>query len=302
MAKKLILVNEDMYKTMLNKQKQQSDITKEDLNDEDAINLNFIRRIMKKAKEKRGRNMGAKNIAYNQELRRYLKLRKEVKDKPLKVELSNLAKLIMKKPEASPKIPKKFRKWSVNSNNESIKSAIYDEDDEEFEPFDLGMKKGSSIKSGDLEKYLTPRNEFYQLFNPNISAENIPTSSISAKMKQEEEAKKETTPKKKIYPQLLNDLPDGQKIYDYIMIEPEKFNFNAKGNVVAKGNRPLLQSNIARIIEYHLMENTPGNVEPTGYKTVAYQLKKNQYIKDMVNDYKKRTKNRRSTFKPSLWK
>jgi len=101
MAKKLVLVPEDMYRGLL-VQKKSTNSTNDThrlspLGDGD-INLEFTRKNMLKARDQRGKskNISAKNTDYNQELRRYLRFRKEMREKPIKVKLSNGANVIVK--------------------------------------------------------------------------------------------------------------------------------------------------------------------------------------------------------------
>jgi hypothetical protein len=86
MAKKLILVDEDMYKSLINQQK-----------DDNKLNLDFIQNNMDKAINNKSKNLSTKNINYQQNLRRYLKARKEQINKPIKAELSNGQKVVLNK-------------------------------------------------------------------------------------------------------------------------------------------------------------------------------------------------------------
>ncbi|CAK5081187.1 unnamed protein product [Meloidogyne enterolobii] len=73
MANKFILVPEDIYRGL----------TTYDAGDP---NLDFIRSDIEKIKRKKD-NPSAKNVKYNQELRRYLHIRNEQQNKPVKVEM-----------------------------------------------------------------------------------------------------------------------------------------------------------------------------------------------------------------------
>ena len=84
MAIKYILVPEDMYKGLISASSESEN-----------INLDFTKNKLEKIKKHKS-NPSTKNILYNQELRRYLKLKKEADDKPFKVELKNGAKILTK--------------------------------------------------------------------------------------------------------------------------------------------------------------------------------------------------------------
>ncbi|CAK5045246.1 unnamed protein product [Meloidogyne enterolobii] len=75
MANKFILVPEDIYRGL----------TTSDLGDP---NLDFTRRNLEKSK-RRKESESSKNVHYNQELRRYLQLRNERENRPVKVEVVN---------------------------------------------------------------------------------------------------------------------------------------------------------------------------------------------------------------------
>ncbi|KAL3108860.1 hypothetical protein niasHT_015036 [Heterodera trifolii] len=59
-------------------------------------NLGFVKQQLEAVKRKRAANVSERNVLYNQQLRRYLKMRKEAKDRPVKVQLSNGAQLLNK--------------------------------------------------------------------------------------------------------------------------------------------------------------------------------------------------------------
>nr|CAD2204626.1 unnamed protein product [Meloidogyne enterolobii] len=73
MANKFILVPEEIYRGLTS-------------NDVGEPNLDFTRRNLEKSKLKR-ESESAKNVHYNQELRRYLHMRNERENKPVKVEM-----------------------------------------------------------------------------------------------------------------------------------------------------------------------------------------------------------------------
>jgi len=78
---KFILVPQDLYRGLLSKPSTD-------------INLDFAKGSLDKAKSNRKLDASAKNVLYNQELRRYLKIKRDIEDKPVKVELTNGAQLL----------------------------------------------------------------------------------------------------------------------------------------------------------------------------------------------------------------
>lgn len=83
MSSKFLLIPEDMYHGLLS-----SALPKED------TNLIFTKEELDASKNKQVQDKSAKNVLYNQELRRFLKLRKEAENKPVKVELSDGSKMV----------------------------------------------------------------------------------------------------------------------------------------------------------------------------------------------------------------
>lgn len=101
MSNKFILVPEAMYEGLLT-----SNVPKEN------PNLAFTKEKLDRAKNVRRLNKSAKNVLYNQELRRYLKIRKEAEEKPVKVELSDGSKLIQR--------PVNTRNAGIGTDDENV--------------------------------------------------------------------------------------------------------------------------------------------------------------------------------------
>jgi hypothetical protein len=91
MALKYILIPEAMYKNIT--QKEPSN-----------INLDYERQLLEKAKNERT-DPKTKNINYNQELRRYLKIKKEADDKPVRVKVIDGPTVITKTPTITRRTP-----------------------------------------------------------------------------------------------------------------------------------------------------------------------------------------------------
>src|SRR5690348_2648476 len=82
---KLMLVPESMYNGLLKANEFK-----------DQNNYEFIKSKLSKLKRNKKLSVSAKNVLYNQELRRYLAMRNEERDKPVKVELASGAKILTK--------------------------------------------------------------------------------------------------------------------------------------------------------------------------------------------------------------
>ncbi|KAL3117299.1 hypothetical protein niasHT_001217 [Heterodera trifolii] len=81
MASKFVLVPDEIYRGLTN-------------SDSGNINLDFVQRALERTKRK-GENVTAKNVNYNQELSRYLHLRDEHQNKPSKVEITKGLKALI---------------------------------------------------------------------------------------------------------------------------------------------------------------------------------------------------------------
>jgi predicted RNA-binding protein (virulence factor B family) len=96
-AKKYLIIPEEQYRGLINATNITTKRTESNNNNEllaaptedDNINLSFIKRNLEKSKNKKIKNLSQKRINYMQDLRRYLKIQKELKDRPVKVKLSN---------------------------------------------------------------------------------------------------------------------------------------------------------------------------------------------------------------------
>ena len=160
MASTYILVPEQMYKGLTNI-------------DPDNIPLEFERNALSKAKNVR-KTPSAKNTLVNQELRRYLAMRNEHVNKPVKVELTNGAKgIIMPNQNPQPatgyniRTPGNSRRSSNASvltpsiastdGYESAQANIFTDDDEEPTLMDVTLATSNSVPA--------IRNKMYRLYD-----------------------------------------------------------------------------------------------------------------------------------------
>jgi hypothetical protein len=97
MASKMLLIPEPMYRGLISSSSssKMSTVPPVVANDEN-LNLDFVAKNLEKTKKKRVRNLSKKNINYNQELRRFLRLRNQMMNKPVKAKLSNGANIVLK--------------------------------------------------------------------------------------------------------------------------------------------------------------------------------------------------------------
>ncbi|KAL3071940.1 hypothetical protein niasHS_017233 [Heterodera schachtii] len=161
MANKLILLPYEHYKGLV--------AARETKNDDDDIaertNLGFVKRQVTAAAQKRKGNVSERNAMYNQQLRRYLKMRKEHKERPVRVQLSNGAQLLNKTVETGVQV----RPGPDEPMDKSV--LITDEDEDEDEEIDV-------------PKFLTP-------INPKAGSSRSPRTNKKAAKQQKLTEKKD---------------------------------------------------------------------------------------------------------------
>ena len=93
----MLLIPEPMYRGLISSSSSSKMSTVPPIvaNDEN-LNLDFVAKNLEKTKKKRVRNLSNKAINYNQELRRFLRLRNQMMNKPVKAKLSNGANIVLK--------------------------------------------------------------------------------------------------------------------------------------------------------------------------------------------------------------
>lgn len=110
MARKIVLLPMEMYRGLLDTKNDTSTDLRE------TAPLEYEKAQLKKIKKQKRKNASTKNVLYQQQLRRYLKTRKEARDKPIKVQVDGPQNVKLIK--------------SGNSANSTIKTASIDEDGE----------------------------------------------------------------------------------------------------------------------------------------------------------------------------
>ena len=93
MATKYIAIPESMYTSLIQIQKN------------NEIGTSMAKSELEKVQKSRNKNLSEKNVLYNQELRRYLKTKREEEEKPVKVELSNGLRGLIKKTQTQTQTP-----------------------------------------------------------------------------------------------------------------------------------------------------------------------------------------------------
>ncbi|KAL3112524.1 hypothetical protein niasHT_018730 [Heterodera trifolii] len=125
MANKLILLPFEHYQGLVAAREGVGGVKGDD-DVAGQTNLGFIKQQLETVKRKRAANVSERNVLYNQQLRRYLKIRKETKERPLKVQLSNGAQLLNKTVETGVQV-------RPGPDEPKDKSVLFAGEDEEIE-------------------------------------------------------------------------------------------------------------------------------------------------------------------------
>ncbi|KAL3107142.1 hypothetical protein niasHT_019538 [Heterodera trifolii] len=125
MANKLILLPFEHYRGLVAAREGVGGVKGDD-DVAGQTNLGFIKQQLETVKRKRAANVSERNVLYNQQLRRYLKLRKQAKDRPVKVQLSNGAQLLNKTVETGVQV-------RPGPDEPKDKSVLFAGEDEEIE-------------------------------------------------------------------------------------------------------------------------------------------------------------------------
>lgn len=263
MATKLMLVPEPMYKALITQQNKKC----EDADDDGQINLNFIKENMLKARDNRGKNLSSKNINYQQELRRYLKVRKEMKEKPREAVLADGSKVIAKPIDDA---GVHFSNRKRRGKTQDIHALLVGDDGEVKD--DIAEKKG---RASGIEK---PTN-----VEMTYAAEK-PTSS------------KSNAPVNLTYPREIASIPEAKMFYDYLLKNPKAYGITDDGQKIIKGKKAIESSSVGAILEHLFNGGGPGSVEPTGTAQLLNKISSNQRYKQLLTEYKRKLK-----FIPSKW-
>jgi hypothetical protein len=235
MAMKYMLIPEDMY----------NEFIREHGKKEGEISLDLFKKDLNKTKKVK--DVSAKNVLYNQELRRYLKYKKEVDEKPVKVDLSNGAKMLMKKQQ--PGIV--ARPLEKGTTERSMHGVILNGDSEDA--FTINEPKSSDYETVDE----TPRTSRVKRVNRRSTRKNV---------------KKD------------NSI---EKLLNIIRSDPTKFNVNRDGTISSYTNIPIEGSNYVESVKRILDRNIGNAPSPKGTNILLSKIRKypetNEIFEDRVN-------------------
>jgi hypothetical protein len=242
--------------------------------------------------QKSKRKTGAKNILYQQLLRRYLRLRKQAKGRPIRVAMENGAKVQLK-PVGNAEV--QIRPPRLSEPGEQMQAAVLDEDADIWQEAMMEPEQSSAVKTR-TARIITPasRIRLPEDAGPSINGGASWPTGRKAKQEQRE--------------QRLTEAID--EIYDLVRQEPQRFGVTDDGKQILSRHYklPVEKSNTKRSIEY-IVRGLPGS--PVGTSTLRNKLDADPYIKELLRplqfgrgtkrDKKKSAAHKPTKFRPEKW-
>jgi hypothetical protein len=295
MANRLILVPEELYKGLIKSGAEPSSsssailktsgprITRKEIkhqqedlrNDDLATGLQFSKAKMDASKKRistpitkgknklsKGKNLLASKLSanrnlYDQELRRYLKLRSLYKNKPIRVEVvGGGPHIVMKPQEGNDK--KVSAAIQTGEDDEIEEEQTLDWDNTDFDEGNANRSHGTTSDGLDATFSTPPLAPFSQKLRADRSARQRVIQAAIDKAKQE--------------------------FKEYIMANREKFHVTADGlHVINKASgAPMKQSNVDAIID-RLVNPTMDNMpSPTGASIIGNEAFKDPFLKSLM--------------------
>jgi hypothetical protein len=317
MARKFLLVPEVNYLNLLKKdEKAPEPMLRTSIGDDldERGNFNFVKRKLRNVSARKTKNLSAKNVLYNQWLRSYLRLRKQLQDKPVKVEVSQLG-------------PKLLINSGRAESTNAVKKALINEDGEldpllsppnrqpvksEHDPESLVFRRAldfttpsgrpktqSSFKS----KSSNTRENLEDVINPvnDVEEEEAPAPEDEVHLSRRQQQLAFKLDRKK-----ADQAARAQKLYQLIMAQPHAFGVTQDKQIVnPKTNRVMAESDLMLSIR-RLVDPSPKNPSPPGMRTLRAALMRVPETKALVEQIQSGrgrgniilTKN---LFKPSKW-
>ena len=255
----MIIVPIEKYKNLISKNLS---------NFEDYDNINFTKNSLEKIKKNSKMNPSTKNILYNQEFRRFLKMRKDELDKPVKVKIDNDKNVLSKiTPEGTKNI------------------LLTDENNQDFEQIENENKFLNSTQN--IKNEFTPKipntistNQTFTTPNRNNNTSLVDIST----------------------PNTFNSESEKEEfVLNYVQQNPKEFNIT-ENRVINDIGSVMLTSDVVKSVK-KIVNPQLGVTTPTGTKVLKKRLFDNKNIKKILDTPVNR-KPRAAVKKldPAIWK
>ena len=257
MANRLVLIPEDMYTSLMSISTNDHGRLTTPMDPEDDLLLNYTKNKLQRIRDAKSKiNDTSKNLLYNQELRRYLKMRREAKDRPVKIELpKGLKGIITRDPNEHPLSSEKGRNVSVI------------DDRGEMQKIDFAPQLPINFDDWSMQDESDQENPNDTLTSPNFFTPQIP----KRRQRFQEERNRE--------------FDRIRAFYSHIMEDPTKFNVSPEGNILHPlTNVPMKNTDLIASIE-RLVNPTPMNApSPTGTALLRGKALKDPYLTNLMNE------------------
>lgn len=266
MAKKSILLPYDLYKGLVSTRNHDEDL-------KEVNPLQYEKGELEKIKRKRMKDLSAKKELYQQQLRRYLRTRQKTMDKPLKVQLGDDIKLLLKTQGQNTKFGK-------------LKAAVMDEN---------GDAQEVKVEQKLPGVWFSEAEEGWASANDSTEDEKPSVSTLGKKSSE--------TPKRQrrnIYDNTEN-IAKREALLNIFQKNPEKFGLSKKGEILnPKTSKPILRSNLNWILD-RLISPSPRNApSPVGMNFLKKKILEDEEARKLIHQSYIQTGKGR--FRPVIWK
>jgi hypothetical protein len=226
--------------------------------DKGELSLENSKQILKNVMKKSKLDESTKNLLYNQQLKRFLKMRNEIANKPIKVELTNGDKILINPGEIINQMQNMLKK-KRGRERLRFNAQMYDTDEDN--------ETEGTVTFSAPETEQTKREEYFAKEGSEEDfkdAEEKPLTSTSAGTKWQD--------KKLLIKQLINE-------------NAEKFNVRNE-KIIHSNGKPIANSNINTSLDRILNRNLKNAPSPPGTTSLAKRLKNADETKHLMRDIK----------------
>jgi hypothetical protein len=245
--------------------------------------VKYEEKLLKKVRGQRRKNLSTKNVLYSQQLRRYLRTRKEAKEKPLKVRFADDDVKYFKKEVKEP-----------------LKVAIKNEDGE-LERVEVD-ESVPSVRSGE------PAEDIYGSARGSVSSSRKSSSSRSTNGSSVDFSGAEQTPKSSILPRGRGKFEEEKKsatkikvkqLLDILHEDPEKFGLSRSGGIInPQKGKPFAKSSVERAVERLVSPSVKNAPSPPGTSHLKRLILKDPKAKSFLEETQI---GKGAAFKPAKW-
>jgi hypothetical protein len=275
MSTKYVLLPQQNYYGLL-KKKGDETAPKTQIGDDldEKGNFNFIKKELGKAKGRNVKNLSTKNVLYNQLLRSYLKLRKQLIQKPVKVELTKSGPTLISK--------------TVTEGDEAAKALINEDGDSVF--FD--RRSMSPIERDNEEESInfgtaysrTPVQSSRSTNKSTAESSRTSYSSIHSTPKKPAVSERQRKRKEKEEEELKRLEEIGKKIFKIVKNNPQQFGVTSEEEIInPRTGKAVPYSSLRHSLTRLLKPTTKNAPSPAGMKFFRTALNKNEDTYALVN-------------------